>query len=483
MKIIFPFFLLTLALLFQQGRSAKDPCKPQQIHISLSDAFTYDVLTNNTIRVMFHTDQECSSAYISLKTPQGETQKITATAVNFFQDKYPSGNYSTYVHIFDFPELSFSQTYEYSCYGSDDNGFLPNYQGPFKFYVPTPYNNGQQTQVVMFADMDHSEDGMPTINKLTEIAQNNITDVSAFIHYGDMAYNLLGDAGKKGDRYMKTVQQFTATMPYMVTAGNHEVFHNFTNFNMRFQMPNFEQSQNHYYSYNIGNMHFVSFNLDLVIESPKLKQPMLDWLEQDLQKANQTRDKQPWIIAYTHRPFYCSFGNDPDCNKNHIRFSEFEDLLVKYNVDLVAAGHVHFYERMLPIKKGQIVPFQLNQGDTNFNEIINPQGPVHILQGMAGHKGDKADPKEVYKGKSWTVKVSKAYSFLSVKSSNSTHLLVENFESLSGNVNDYFYVIKSKSGVYAEVPVDHTSSPRPNAASQIGSSLLILILICLSIFV
>ncbi len=102
---------------------------------------------------------------------------------------------------------------------------------------------------------------------------------------------------------------------------------------------------------------------------------------------------------------------------------------------------------------------------------------------MAGHNGDKGDPKDAYKGKSWTVKVSKAYSFISVHSSNNTHLLIENFESKTGNVNDYFYVIKNKSGKYAEVPADHTPSPRSNFVSQIGSSLLALILICLAIFV
>ena len=501
MKSILIFFILILLLQLAESAkkgsgkgkgsgkdstaTSKDPCKPKQIHIALSDAFaTYNSTTDSTMKVIFHTQEECSSAYITLKTPKGGNKKIQATAVNFFHDKLKTGNYSTYVHVFDFKNLNFAQTYEYTCHGSD-NKDLDKPQGPFQFYVPTPKKKGQQTQVVMFADMDHSKDGNHTISKLAEIAQNNFTNISAFIHYGDMAYNMKGSGGKKGDRYMKAVQKFAATMPYMVTAGNHETTHNFSLFNMRFQMPMFDQSQNHYYSFNLGNMHFVSWNLDLVIKKPHLENAMLDWLEQDLQNAALNRANQPWIIAYTHRPLYCSYGNDPDCTKNHEKFSKFEDLLLKYNVDLLVAGHVHFYERMLPIRRGAIAPFQQNQGDTNFNEIINPQGPVHILQGMAGHKGDKADPKEIYKGKAWTVKVSKAYSFLSVKSSNSTHLLVENFESKTGNVNDYFYVIKSNSLKYAKVPMAKLTNLRPssNSAWQLGSSLLALIFVCLYLFV
>ena len=141
----------------------------------------------------------------------------------------------------------------------------------------------------------------------------------------------------------------------------------------------------------------------------------------------------------------------------------------------------------LTTKRNKIAGFQHNQGDKDYNEIINPQGPVHILQGMAGHNGDKADPKEVYKGKDWTVKVSKAYSFLSVKSSNSTHLLVENFESVSGNVNDHFYVIKSNSLRYAQIPMDKLTNLRPssNSAWQLvnNSLLTILIFICFYLFV
>jgi len=474
-------YFIIITFILQLARSAKDPCKPQQIHIALSDAFTSDPATNNTIKAIFHTREECSSAYISLKTPQG-TQKITATAVNFFNDTLPTGNYSTYVHIFDFPQLDFSQTYEYSCFGTD-GAFLAKPQGPFKFYLPSPKPTGRETKVIMFADMDVSTQGMPTVNALGNISQSDFTNISAFIHVGDMAYNIIGRGGKKGDDYMNTVQKFTATMPYMITAGNHENYHNFSLFNMRFQMPNFQQSQNHYYSFNLGNMHFVSFNLELILLEPQLESFMLAWLEQDLQKAEQNRDKQPWIIAYTHRPIYCSH-HDKDCNTNPQRFAKFETLLRKHQVDLMVAGHVHFYERMLPIKKGKVAPFQHNQGDKHFNEIINPEAPVYVLQGIAGHDGETSDPKEIYKGKDFTVKVSKTLSYLSVRSQNSTHLLVENVESVNGTVNDYFYIIRSNSLKYEQAPyASSTQMSNSNSASFIRNSLFVFILLCLALFI
>jgi hypothetical protein len=38
-----------------------------------------------------------------------------------------------------------------------------------------------------------------------------------------------------------------------------------------------------------------------------------DWLTSDLRTANQNRDKTPWIIAFGHRPMYCSNNDGDDC--------------------------------------------------------------------------------------------------------------------------------------------------------------------------
>jgi len=473
MITLFPFTFFII-ILQQVNSTDSDPCTPQQIHLALSDAFTSNPTTNSPIKVIFHTQEECNTAYISLTTSQG-TQNIQATSVNFFTDTYKDGVYSTNIHIFDFPELEFAQTYEYSCYGNDQNSFLQNYQGPFQFYLPNPYPNNTPTRVVMFGDMDASEDGLPTINSLKKIAQNNFTKISAYIHYGDISYDLYSQAGTVGDNYMNIVQEFTATMPYMVTAGNHEILHNFSNFNSRFKMPNFDQYQNHYYSFNLGNIHFTSFNLDLILLNPGLKKPMLAWLEKDLQNAQTSQ----WIVAYTHRPIYCSAQSE-DCNQNHYRFSEFEDLLNKYNVSLLIAGHVHVYERMLPINKGEPTDFQHIPADENYNYIINPTSPVYVVQGKGGHKNDTAGPKGVYKGKEFTVKVDNSYSFLSVSSQNNTHLLVENFESENRTLNDYFYIIKNNTIDYQQVPLedpDYAEEHDPKSAFKIGSNLFVLILI------
>lgn len=113
---------------------------------------------------------------------------------------------------------------------------------------------------------------------MSKWAKSNFTKISAYIHIGDFAYDLENDGGSRGDGYMKMMEPITSTYPYMVTAGNHETFANFSNFNMRFRMPYFEDTQNFYYSYNIENVHFITMNLDLIILNPDVTEYMQEWL-------------------------------------------------------------------------------------------------------------------------------------------------------------------------------------------------------------
>jgi len=439
--------LISLLFIITHVKS-ENPCKPEQIHISLSEDFVSQTNNQSPIKVIFHTKEACKNAYISLQTPSGSI-KISASAVNYFQADYSKKGknvYETYVHIFDFPKLEYGKTYKYSCYSDETGAHKP--QGPFSFYVPNPNPEGKKTTVLMFGDHDHTFEGQSTLQRLTTLKETNFTKIAAYIHLGDLAYNLENDKGKNGDDYMKALQSFSASMPCMVTPGNHETMNNFSNFNMRFNMPYYSKSKNHYYSFNLGNIHFTTLSLDLVIENPSVMPYMLQWLEKDLAEAQTNRDQRPWIIVYTHRPLYCS-KKKADCTENVEKYREVEELLNKYKVDLYVSGHVHHYERMLPIYKGEVAAFQQFPEDNNFNHIVNPQAPVYIVQGKAGHSNDPEDGK-LASPRSFTVKLDNEYSFLAVHSSNSTHLHVENIVSSSGKVTDDLYIVKDER--YAELP-------------------------------
>lgn len=75
-----------------------------------------------------------------------------------------------------------------------------------------------------------------------------------------------------------------------------------------------------------------------------------------------------------HRPWYASATNNSGnicgpCQK------AFEQTFIDHSVDLVLAGHDHFYERNMPIANGVIDTASLN----------NPRAPWYITNGVGGH--------------------------------------------------------------------------------------------------
>jgi acid phosphatase type 7 len=62
------------------------------------------------------------------------------------------------------------------------------------------------------------------------------------------------------------------------------------------------------------------------------------------------RDKYDWIMVGGHRPYLDSDQDEYDSHSPTGQFiTTFEPLFLKYGVDLVLNGHMHCYERTLPV--------------------------------------------------------------------------------------------------------------------------------------
>lgn len=93
-----------------------------------------------------------------------------------------------------------------------------------------------------------------------------------------------------------------------------------------------------YYAYDFGGWRIYALNSDLLL--PELRQGQLNWLDRDLHQNY--RDK--CILAYFHRPPFSS-GSFASPSWSLPIFRK----LYKYGVDLVAAGHEHFFASMPPL--------------------------------------------------------------------------------------------------------------------------------------
>ncbi len=118
-------------------------------------------------------------------------------------------------------------------------------------------------------------------------------------------------------------------MPFYASLGNHD------DPTQRFYKP-FNMDGERYYTFTKGSARFF------VLDSNYVDQAQLKWLEDELSRANDR-----WKIAYFHHPLYSSgekHGSELDLR------AQVEPLFIRYGVDVVFAGHEHFYERIKPQK-------------------------------------------------------------------------------------------------------------------------------------
>src|SRR5439155_6638247 len=137
----------------------------------------------------------------------------------------------------------------------------------------------------------------------------------------------------------------TQQLPPWPTIGNHETYSADTNgwfpYLDVFSIPSRGEAggvpsgTNRYYSFNYGNIHFVS--LDAMTQSRAANGPMANWLRADLD-ANTNK----WLIAFWHHPPYSKGSHDSDKEIELIEMRQnMAPILEAHGADLVLCGHSH----------------------------------------------------------------------------------------------------------------------------------------------
>jgi hypothetical protein len=150
-----------------------------------------------------------------------------------------------------------------------------------------------------------------------------------------------------------------AKVPFYATLGNHD------NPNQRFYKL-FNMNGEKYYTFKpkSGGVRFFA------LDTNYMDKVQLDWLEKELAASG-----SDWKIAFFHHPIYSSGGR----HGSDLQLRErLEPLFLKYGVDVVFAGHEHFYERIKPQKA--IYYFvsggaaKLREGDVRPNSPLTAKG-------------------------------------------------------------------------------------------------------------
>lgn len=189
--------------------------------------------------------------------------------------------------------------------------------------------------------------GLPGQKRLRDVMLEQEFDV--FLHLGDIAYTE-GTFGQLEDYFFGIYEDFLHGVPTFPTIGNHE-------YETALGQPYidvfylFEQAlrvvdQERYYSFDYGDVHLVSLDSNgemLSTVDDTATDDMIDWLTDNLAAST-----APWKIAFMHHPMYTSSGRTPGTDLT----TKVLPVLEAGGIDLVLAGHVHNYERTVPLRGG-----------------------------------------------------------------------------------------------------------------------------------
>ena len=225
----------------------------------------------------------------------------------------------------------------------------------------------------------------------------------ALLHAGDMSYADCDHV--RWDSWGRLVDPLAKTLPWMVCPGNHEVetdlvnMETFRAYKARFAMPEAGPERdttsaaqllddctpsiytgnynygNAFYSFELGPATVVVLNTYTETDAASAQYA---WLQKAL--ASVDRARTPWLLAMMHGPWYNSNQHHHnDGNTIAMRVS-MEELFHTHEVNAVFAGHVHAYERSLPVYANATVaaddletgaPVYLNVGDAGNREGHN----------------------------------------------------------------------------------------------------------------
>jgi predicted phosphodiesterase len=270
--------------------------------------------------------------------------KLNKGEVVIDKTHYPSTstlNNGWYFHRVDITSLASGETYRYIA-GSADA-----YSPVYSFTTEGAYLSGGFS-VLHVTDPQigtGTNTGDATVwKRVIEIAVKNYPDIAFAVNTGDIVENAVENTIPF---YFDYAQKTLANYAFVYSMGNNDAT---AWYNRHFYTPN-NGNDGILYSFDYGNAHFVNVDSNV-----NLTTGQRTWLENDLRTTT-----KKWKVVMTHEADYGRSGSNTALTK----------LFDQYNVDLVMAGHNHFYGRTKPI-------------DTSGNNKQN--GTVWSIPNTAGTK-------------------------------------------------------------------------------------------------
>lgn len=304
------------------------------------------VLTPESIQICWRTDVPTDSKVIFGNSVGSQTFSTTDTVLKTD-------------HFVNLINLSPATFYYYSI-GTSTNVLAGNIDS-YRFKTAPANGTVAPYRIWALGDFGKANQGQQDVlNSFLNYTNGSQTDFMIFL--GDNAYND-GTQQEYQDKCFNIYDSIMSFLPVFSTPGNHDYnsvnrfdpptqhtgpYYDIFNNPMNAEAGGVASNTELYYSYDFGNIHFISLNSELPVWTSSSNSPIFDWLHQDLQ-AN----TKEWVICYFHQPPYSKGSHNSDDLLELLMLAMRQNalpILEQYGVDLVLCGHSHVYERSKMIK-------------------------------------------------------------------------------------------------------------------------------------
>jgi hypothetical protein len=252
---------------------------------------------------------------------------------------------ATTEHIIDLTGLSPNTTYFYSI-GSAFDTLAGDTTTTFS--TPPVVGTATDTRVWVLGDAGTASANQTAVRDAFYTWTGSRTP-NMVLQLGDNAYNSGLDSEFQAGMF-NIYGTMLKKSPFWSCLGNHETNQStaFVNTYTYFDIYSFPTNgecggvasgTEHYYSWNYGNIHFIS--LDSMTASRSPTGAMATWLTSDLASTTAT-----WIVCIFHHPPYTKGSHNSDTETELMEMRQnILPILEAGGVDLVLSGHSHCYER------------------------------------------------------------------------------------------------------------------------------------------
>ncbi len=288
-------------------------------------------------------------------------------------------------HFTTMTGLNYSTQYEYRVRHQQGDVLVNQFSDTFRTRNPA-----SDASTFTFATYGDSASLSAVANFRSVQNQINLLDPRFVVLLGDNVYDS-GTHTESDSRFSPTLNPEAADWMAIhvdyIGYGNHDIATgggqpSEENFSVPVQVagvnapaaPPVTEEPEHNYSFDYGNVHFVTFDTNSLSNATRLD-ALLDYVEADLAASTAT-----WKIVFGHHPV----GGSPDKTESPADnyYQQVVPRLRAAGVSLFMVGHTHTYHWSYPLlgQSGGTATF-VNDGDKNYEDLA---GLVQLASGLGG---------------------------------------------------------------------------------------------------